>query len=266
MLNLKSQRGITLAVLIITIVILIILSAVAIRAGTDSTQKTRLQAFYTQLEIIQKRVDDVASTNESYIDDSGSKINIKEQGGKELTDQQKGSLQKIIQSENLGVDTGKFRYFTIEDLENLLDLMDMEYNVFIDFEDRIIVAEDGIRIGSETYYVLENATYFVEQNTNKNKGTIQSLTYTVTQYGKDNYKVTVTPSNTIGDLVPGNGSVQYKLTTTKYWETSTDNAIILQLSKEYNIIYQDVNKNKIEKTIKVDASNSSSPTVIEVTK
>ena len=143
--------------------------------------------------------------------------------------------------------------------------MDMEYNVFIDFEDRIIVAEDGIKIGSDTYYVLENATYFVEQNTDKNKGTIQSLTYKVTKYGKDNYKVTVTPSNTIGDLVLGNGSVQYKLTTTKYWETSANNEIILQPSKEYNIIYQDVNKNKIEKTIKVEVNNASNPTVVEVT-
>lgn len=259
----KREKGITLVALIITIVVMLILASVSIKSGTESLNSTRLQGFYTQLEIVQKRVDDIATTNESYIDGDGNTVYLKNTG-RALTDAQITSLQNIITSENLGIETTNFRYFTVEDLEDILDLSEVEYNLFIDFNNRVIVAEDGIKIGDKTYYVLENATYFVEQNTNKNVGTIQSLIYTATQYGTGKCKVVVTPSNTVGD-VGGSGYVKYKKTTTKYWEVSNNTEMILEISVEYNIVYVDANKNSIEKTIKVEVDSSAGEaTVTEI--
>lgn len=257
----KREEGITLVALIITIVVMIILASVSIKSGTESLDITRLEGFYTQLELVQKRVDDIAATNESYIDSDGNIIYLKDTG-KTLTDTQKTSLQNIITSENLEVDATNFQYFTVEDLENILDLSEIEYNLFIDFNSRIIVAEDGIKIGDKIYYVLKNVTYFVQQDIEKHK--VQSLSYDATQYKTGKYKVTVTAINAAGDDVEG-GYVKYKKTTTKYWEVSNNTEMILETSVEYNIVYVDANKNSIEKTIKVEVdSTTGEVTVTEI--
>lgn len=258
----KEEKGITLVALILTVVVLFIFAAVSITSGTESIEDTRLQAFYMQLEIIQKRVDDIATTNESYVDDEGNVIYIKEQGAT-LTEEQSSSLENILTLENITASSSNFRYFTIEDLENELDLTEIDYNVYIDFDSRIVVASDGIQIKDKTYYVLENTTYFVEHDANKNVGTIESLSYTVTQYADNSYKVVITPSNIMGDL-DGSGYVKYKKTTTKYWEISNNTEVVLELNVEYNIEYYDSNNNSLEKTIKVELDDSSNPTVTEV--
>ena len=72
-----------------------------------------------------KRVDDIAATNESYIDEKGNTVYLKDKG-KELSIEQSTLLKGIL----IGLeDTSKFRYFTIEELENDLDLLHMEYNL-----------------------------------------------------------------------------------------------------------------------------------------
>lgn len=261
----KEEKGITLVALIITIVVLLILATVSIQSGTESLDSTRLQGFYTQLEIVQKRVDDIAETNENYVDSEGNIVYIKEQGVayNNLTQEQQISLQGILNSENIDIAPSNFRYFTAQNLEDILDLMEMEYNVYIDFENRVIIAADGIVVGDKTYYVLKNTTYFVEEDTTKNTGTIVSLNYNVVAYSKDKYKVTVTPSNIIGDL-DGTGFVKYKKTITKYWETSSNNEMVLESNVEYDIIYQDSNNNTIEKVIKVELDAEGTPAVTEV--
>lgn len=258
----KQEKGITLVALILTVVLLLIFASVSIETGSQSIENTRLEGFYMQLEIIQKRIDDIAATNESYVDSTGNIVYLKEQGN-DLNEEQISSLEKILSTENITVSTSNFRYFTIQDLENELDLTEMEYNVYIDFNDRIVVASDGITIGDEIYYVLENKTYFVEEDTTKNTGTIEALNYTIMKYNQDLYKVVITPSNIIGDL-DGTGYVKYKKTSTKYWETSNNNEIILEILIEYNVIYIDSNDNKIEKTIKIEEDTEGNLTVTEI--
>lgn len=258
----KQEKGITLVALILTVVLLLIFASVSIKTGSQSIEETRLKGFYMQLEIIQKRIDDIAATNESYVDGTGNIIYLKEQG-KALNEEQITSLENILSIENITASTSNFRYFTIQDLESQLDLTEIEYNVYIDFDNRIVVAADGITIGDKIYYVLENKTYFVEEDNTKNTGTIEALNYNITQYNGNLYKVVITPSNIIGDL-DGTGYVKYKKTTTKYWETSNNNEIILEISVEYNLIYIDSNNNKIEKTIKIEEDTQGNLNVTEI--
>lgn len=246
----KKESGITLVALVLTIVVLIIIGTISIRSGTESIDNTRLKGFYMQLEIVQKRVDDIATTNETYIDSEGNTIYLKEQGSV-LTEEQTTSLNSILEAENITAQTDDFKYFTVQDLKEKFDLTEIEYNVFVNFEKRIVIAENGIQIGDKMYYTLKNTTYFVEQNTEKNTGTIESLEYKVLHYTGDTYKVKITPSNTIGDL-DKSGYIKYKKTTTKYWETTSDTEIIIEFNTEYNIIFIDQNNNSIEKTIKIE--------------
>ena len=261
----KKQNGITLATLVITIVVLLIISVVTILNSTDSLESTRLKGFYTKLEFVQKRVDNIAATNERYIDSNGNTVYLKEQGLSydELTDTQKSNLQNILQIENLTtIPMTNFRYFTSEQLDSILDLSEIEYNVFIDFDNRIVIAENGITVNGTTYYMLKNSTYFVEENTQKNVGNIEGLNYTVIKYG-DEYKITIAPTNTVGDL-NNTGTLKYKKSINKYWITAKNLEIVVEKEVEYDIIYEDVNKNSVTKKIKVILTEESVPNVTEI--
>lgn len=263
--NFKSDKGITLVALIITVVVMVIIAGVAVSTGTESLDETRLKGFYTKLEIVQKRVDDIASTNETYVNDSGSTVYLKEQGTAytSLTSTQKSTLENIIQSEGtgLGLTASNFRYFTSEQLKSILDLSEIEYDVFIDFDSRVVIAEDGITTNNQTYHLLKNTTYFAEQDVNKNVGTINSLTYVVSKYGINSYKVVVTPSNTVGDLT--GGILKYKKASSKYWETSVNLEMIVDELTDYNIVYEDVNNNSLAKTINISLNSDGNPTITE---
>ena len=260
----RVKNGITLVALVITVFVMLIIVVVSLYSGTESLNSTRLKGFYTQLEIVQKRVDDIAATNEKYVDKEGQEIEIKEKG-QSLTQNQKDSLRKILQVEGIpinNINIEEFKYFKVQDIEEILDLREIEYNLFINFEDRIIIAEDGITIEGKTYYVLKNAIYFVETDISKNDIEIVKLKYsTPIKYIKDSYRVTIIPDNIIGDL-KGSEYVKYKNTNTKYWETSYNNEIIIQKDVEYNIKYCYSNKS-IEKIIKIDYEKDEEGNLIE---
>ena len=85
--SLFQEKGITLVGLIITVVVMLIIAGVSIYNGTESLNSTRLRGFYTQLEIVQKRVDDIAATDEKYNNKNGIEVNIKD-SGRTLTQEQ----------------------------------------------------------------------------------------------------------------------------------------------------------------------------------
>lgn len=249
----SNNNGITLISLTITIIVLIIIASVSINIGTEAMDDARLDGFYMKLEIIQKRVDDIASTNEKYIiknnDGTETIVELKNTGSN-LTGEQITFVDNVLQEKELTniTSANNFRYFTSIELEEKLDLLEMEDNVFIDFNNRIVISESGVTIGEKTYYMLEDEKYFVEHNEDKNVGTIESLNYTAILYGDNKYKVTVTPSNTIGDI-GGTGYIKYKKLSSKYWNTSNNLEFVIEELGTYNIIYVDKNNNSIEDNI-----------------
>jgi hypothetical protein len=261
----KEPKGITLVALVIIVTVLLIIASISINYGSESFNNTRLQGFYMKLEIIQKRVDDIATTNEVYIDAEGNTIYLKEQGTahENWGGDRQDSLKAIIQSEGaeLNLSIENFKYFTSEQLNSILNLSEIEYDVFIDFDNRVVIAENGIAVNGVTYHMLKNSVYYAKQN-NKNVGTIESLSYVIVKYG-DNYKVTVTPSNSVGDLKTG-GTLKYKKSTSKYWETSENMEMVISKLADYNIIYEDANNNSLSKTITINLDKDGIPTVTEM--
>lgn len=248
-----KEGGITLIGLMITVVIMLIIAGVSIYNGTDTLEDTRLKGFYTQLEIVQKRVDDIAATDEKYIDERGQEVFIRD-SGEILTANQEEKLLSILQIEQINtanLQLDRFRYFTINDIKNILDLQEIEYDLFINFEDRIIIAESGITIEDKTYYVLKNEIYFVETDIFKNSLLVEEIKYSrPIKYVKDTYKVIIIPDKINGNLT-GTEYVKYKKTNTKYWETSGDMEIIMEQDVEYNIKYC-YSDNFIESIIKIE--------------
>lgn len=252
-----SDRGITLVALIITIVVLFIIAGISVNVGTEVLSETRKKGFYTELEIIQKRVDDIAATNESYVDTNGNIKYLKESGTSylNLTSAKQTILTNILQSEGsgLGLSASNFRYFTVQDLEEKLNLSEMRYNVFVDFNSRTIIAEEGINIDGQEYHILKNNIYF-SNGSNTNKQNVASLEYTVTNYGANAYKITVIPKNYDGQTKMG-GTLRYKPSYSQYWKISDRFDIIVSEATTYEIEYEDENKNKIKEIITVSGNS-----------
>ena len=256
--KISNEKGVTLAALVITVVVMLIIAGISIAIGIESLDETRLKGFYMHLETIQKRADDIATTNEKYKDSTGTLIDLKTAGGKDLTSTQAAFVQRVLGEQGVSAPVDEFRYFRISDIEEQLDLIEMDYNVFIHFDTRTIIAEEGININGRIYYMLESDMYFPEEDTVKNEG-ILDLTYSIAKYGKNNYKITVYP-NQIGDLTT-NGTLRYKKITTKYWETANGLEIIISDLTQYNIEYVDRNQNMISETITVSLDDDENPIV-----
>ena len=253
--KLSNDKGLTLLSLIITVIVMLIIVSVSIYNGTQSLDNTRLKGFYAKLEIVQRRADDIVTTNEEYTIDNGDGTKTTvflKKAGDDLKDDQIELVQRILDDKGITlVEASDFRYFTSEELYTVLGLSEIEYDVFIHFDSRTVIAKDGIKANGNEYYMLENNVFLPEYIADKGKPRLRSdedggsLTVTIDKYGSSKYKIKVTPvyytiqKNIIGYL-------KYKKTTTKYWETSDNLEMIIDSLGVYNIIYEDVYGNKIE--------------------
>lgn len=234
----KNERGITLIVLIITIIILLILTGVGITTSLHHFNNVKLKSFYTKLEIVAEAVEKINNTNETYKDEQNNTIILKQQGV-EPTEAQAALI------ESLGYGNGDFKYFTAEQVNSILDISGIDLNLLIDFENNVVINPEGIEIDGKTYYMLENSKYSVKLDSTKNSGPID-FSYTVQKYGNSKYKINITPVN-IGNIKEG--IVKYKKDGVNYWTVAKDNVIIVQNLVSYDIMYTDANGNTITKTI-----------------
>lgn len=261
----KKQNGITLVSLIVIIAVLLILASVSVKFGTESMDVTRLKGFYLELETVQKRVDEMYVNNETY-SINGEMYGVRNESGikmlgADLEDpeyaEEKEKLQEIFVKEEINdMDTSTFRYFTMADIEKYLDITDINYNLFINFEERKIIAEQGINIAGVDYYVLKNDLYIPEQPSNDKNAPKEDVIYPLDyknpppiEYGTNKCKVTVTKEN-IGDI-GGTGYVKYKKEDGKFWITSENNEIVLEFNVLYSVRHIDLNNNMIEEKIMV---------------
>lgn len=267
--KMSSDKGITIVSLLIAIILMIIFASISIGSSMDSIYDIKLKGFYSKLEMLQKRVDEVTSTNESYIDENGNTIYIKNMGisYENLDESKQSSLSYILNYEGLNIQPNNFRYFTSDEVNTIFDLSEIEYDVFIDFDKKIVLAEDGIEINGQMYYASETSMYTPLYN-EEAKPTLNSeipISYTIIEYGTDKYKLTIIPNYNVEEYKPTASEIKYKKTTSKYWETSTNLEMIIDELSDYDIVYEDSNKNSVTKKIKVWIDDNDNLTVTEIT-
>lgn len=237
----KNESGITLITLIITIIVLILLTGAGISAGGKSLNDVKLKSFYTKLEIAQEGVNKIVNTNESYKDDYGNEFFLRNLGA-EPTQEQKNFIEQTI-----GIPSTGFRYFTSNQLEKDLQIYGVNLNLLINFDDNTVINPEGIRIGRNYYYTLENKRYTVNKDVNKNTGT-PDFNYNAYSYGSNSYIIEIIPIN-IGDI--NLGVVRFRKEGIDYWNTADDNKCIVNNLGNYEIKYTDANNNSITKTIRI---------------
>lgn len=136
----KENNGITLVSLIITIVIMLILVSVTTYSGINSYKNAKVTQFVTQMQLIQKKVDELVTANE--YSNLGSSA---------------ATYQNILttaynQEEISTSDVQNFKYFSTDDLKDDMDLENIDTDVLINFTTREIVSVDGVEYKGKTYY------------------------------------------------------------------------------------------------------------------
>lgn len=134
----KDNKGITLIALIITIIIMLILTSVTIYTGLDTYKFSKVNAFVTEMQLIQSKVD------EKTVDELL-------QLGTKVTSTTTINLA-FSNNEISSNDTSAYRYFTKEILLDKFDIEDVSSDVMINIATREVVSARGVEYNGNKYY------------------------------------------------------------------------------------------------------------------
>lgn len=144
----KNNKGITLIVLIITVILLTIIGGVSVYYGINSYEESKVIRFETNMKILQKKVDLVLEEGKNY-----------KELGLSLNDEQKQTLSNIISQdtnnyiETTDVTNPKLRYFSYNEIQNDFDIANVYENVIINFENREVISLNGVSKNGTIHYV-----------------------------------------------------------------------------------------------------------------
>lgn len=145
----KNNRGITLVVLIVTIVILALVAGFIVSSVETTYEDSSIIQFSSYMQMIQKKVD-------LYVEE-GTDI---ETLGKPLSVIAKNNLQTIIDSdtknviETTDVNGSKLRYFSSNDISEDFGINGIVDEIIVNFENREVISLNGVEKDEEMYYVI----------------------------------------------------------------------------------------------------------------
>lgn len=142
----KNNKGITLTIVIMTVMLLTIIAALAVNYGIDTYQRSKVVEFETYMKIIQKKVDLILEEGLDYTT-----------LGAELTQEQLNKLQTIISSNNSiytqDLNTAKLRYFSASDIKTIFEIQDVTDEVVVNFANRDVISLNGVDKDGVMHYV-----------------------------------------------------------------------------------------------------------------
>lgn len=144
----KNQKGITIVSLVITVILLIIITSVAVNIGTSVIKQANLQTINTNMMLIQaktKTVSEQAKFNKDTSNYKGTLIS-------DISDN-----QKILKLVDNGVidDTSKYYLLSSTDLQDLgLQKIDIEDGYVVNYETEEVIYVKGFESNGTTYYKL----------------------------------------------------------------------------------------------------------------
>ena len=251
---LKNNKGITLIALIVTIIILLVLSTIAIYTGFDTIRSSKFMAFKTEMQLLQASIDEYYSSNKDVFNSKG--IN--------LTDEQKNiftvsEVSNILSSkkENIANLQNGFKYYTEDILVNDLQIEGITRDYFINIDKRIIISSEPFEYDGINHYMLEqfeDGGYNIEYSVTEGEVTFD-VSYEIISTGS--YKIKVNNITTEG--YNNKWQIKYKLEGDEYYNTSeefvgTEKSFLVQKQGKYEV--KVIHGNEIE----------SMPAYVDITK
>lgn len=240
----KDNRGITLVALILTVIIMLILTSVIVYTGLDTYKFSKVNAFVTEMQLIQSKVDE-KTMNELL--EIGTEVSS-------TTPINLAFANKEISSD----ETSEYKYFTKETLINEFDIEDVSSDVMINITTREVVSARGVEYNGNKYYTqykLPGGQTIINENIQTNRDLSFNLNTTI-----DGLNATIT----ISDIKITNGTLSYKEENDEYWQsvtnyTEANKEYVINISRAGNYIFKlqdntDIEKNE-ENNIKIVLTN-----------
>lgn len=145
----KSNKGITLIIVIMTVVLLTILMGLVITSSIDTYNKSKFLSFETNMKLIQKKVDMALEERIDY-----------KTLGHSLNEEQKAKLATIIANDNNDMISTEdpsaetLRYFSSNDINEDFELSDIRGEFVINFANREVISLDGAEKNNVMYYTI----------------------------------------------------------------------------------------------------------------
>ncbi len=158
---LRNEKGITILILTITIILMVILAGATINYGVNSLNVAKFQNFSYELQQIQGKVDSIYEKiklgDESYII-LGNEITDSEKAMNTLNMVKGINYLNILDSQRdqyyYQENFSYYRYLTEDNLENIFDITSNPGDVIINFTTREVISVDGFEYEGRTYYTL----------------------------------------------------------------------------------------------------------------
>ncbi len=158
---LRNEKGITILILTITIILMVILAGATINYGVNSLNAAKFQNFSYELQQIQGKVDSIYEKiklgDESYII-LGNEITDSEKAMNTLNMVKGINYLNILDSQRdqyyYQENFSYYRYLTEDNLENIFDITSNPGDVIINFTTREVISVDGFEYEGRTYYTL----------------------------------------------------------------------------------------------------------------
>ena len=143
----KNEKGITLVMVIITVLMLAIIAGLAVNSGIDVYKNSKVTKFETYMKILQKKVDVIIEEKIDYTT-----------LGSSLTSEQKTMLTTItenafVETSADEIDSADLRYFSSSDIEEVFDIRDVQDDIVINFSNREVISLNGVEKDGVMHYV-----------------------------------------------------------------------------------------------------------------
>lgn len=255
MIELDSNKGITIVALIITIILMLILVSVATYSGINTYKNAQIAKFVAQMQLIQTKIDELVEENNT--ENIGETITTDETKKNIIS---RAYVNEEVQS-NTDEYKNKFRYISRENLELQLDIADIEDDVLVNFETREVISISGVEYDGRRYYTqykLPNGQTLVYS---------EEITRNIA-FGMDLSINGLNATVSINNISINNGTLSFAETdstgNTTNWQTITnytekEKKYTVNISKSGNYTFKlqdnaDV-KNALQKTIVITLTN-----------
>lgn len=144
----KNNKGITLIILLCTVVVLLIITGLVLYNGMETYKKSKVVKFEAYMKVIQKKVDLMIEENYDIAT-----------LGSELTQSQRNTLQEIIDNDTSNyiqtddVNNSKIRYFSSSDINSTFDIPDVNDDIAVNFSNREVISLNGVEKDGVMHYV-----------------------------------------------------------------------------------------------------------------
>lgn len=227
----QNERGITLITLVITVIILVILCSVSVGVYKEYSNSMKLQKFNIELSTVQLRVDEIANTNEYYIDSSGKKVYLSTLGENLTLEEIEFVRDIIFPASNITdptIQLNEFRKFTSTDLDKKLNISAIEQDVYINFDKKIVLSANGLKIANKTYYTSTEKKYNV--NGFKENIVTEEISYNYEYLNKIDCIINIIYQDTYSNI-------RYRIKGEEYWKNVINSSFKGEVEQTYEVLF-----------------------------